>query len=836
MSGSSPKKLLRFLSSPLNYFFNSDYVLPLLIVCYVILLSAQINLHPFERYPGWDHFWSGGLQSNKILSLKNAITHFELPAIDPYTGFGWNVAGDHSSFWGLANLFILILPPDRVIILNQILALLLGAIGAYLFLNLFTHNKYISFAGGIFYVSTPFTISLFYYTSAGWGFYLIPLFLVLIHKLLEQSSTGKLFLFTFFSAFSIGFSNIYFLIYLSAVIFLYSFIAGYWYYRFALLDSLKKTFLLLSFSLLAGSFYIVPLLFNLMDIGVAVSAFKAAGIIPTNYIGLEGNFLQIFRELNGWDSLYLPIEGSALVLYIPAFFYFSILLALLFCDVLFKGKSRQLFLVLGLVILGLAMFFGSVIFYSPITAKLLPGIREAARGALRYHLNLIPFVGILAAFICFSALDALTDKKIKIGLYALIFIFSLLVDEYLFNILPLELERPYGSSNLIPVPIGNPLHLIPFLNLSFIVILIFISILKSLDKPEIKYPFQTIIVELTLVLSLLNISNYNEWFAGGQQGRQPPLTRNSYRWDSYLQRKECIDKIIPRSDPNYRTLYAGKGLEVDYDGRNRKLIAETEMHVADKEKVLFSYREFEHPYTGLMRGTFKSGGKAFYRSNILPPLSSEVSGNLDDIKLMGVKRIVSADAEISAEGIIYRGRCQTAEGPAGLAGHYQEGGIMYVYEITEPLGISFLIDNYKKMSQTDSLQTIFTKKEAPWLNNLVYLETDPIKTAPTNQNIPAGNAENRATITEETFNQVQIQVDASQEKYLVLSYIFRPGWKGYIDSKKTKIYRAYGGFMALKVPLGKHTVLFRYSAYDIYLGIFLTLAAFALSTVTKKIF
>lgn len=818
------------LSNPIIFFIS-------LLIFYVILLTLQINQLPFERYPEWDHFWVDVRTAGALYSLKHALANFELPALSPYLGFGWNLAGDHHSFWALPNILLTILSPRSVIILCQFIALLAGSIGAFIYLYRISSNAALSLFGGFTYVSIPFTISLSYYYSSAWGFFFIPIFLTLIHLILENPNRKNLMGFFLLSAFSIGLCDIYFLVVIAIVVPLYALLVGILYHRISFLPALKKSSFLLILCLLSGSFYIIPLLFNLMDMGTAVSAFKAAGIIPTNYIGLEYNFLQIFRELNGWESLYLPIEGSALILYIPAFFYFSILLALLFYDVLFKEKSRQLFLVLCLVILGSSMLFGSVIFYSPITAKLFPAIREAARGVLRLHLNLIPFVGILAAFICFSALDALTNKKIKFGLYALIFIFSLLIDEYLFNVLPLGVERPFGSSNLIPIPIGNPLHLIPFLNLSFIIILVLINILKSIDKPEIKYPFYTILVELMLFVSVLGVSNYNEWFATGQQGRQPPLTRNSYRWDSYLQRKECIDKIIPRSDPNYRTLFSGRGLLVDYDGRNRNLIAETELHVADKEKVLFSYREFEHPYTGLMRGTFKLGGKAFYRSNIMPPLSSEVPGNLNYIKLMGVKRIVSADAEISAEGITYRGSCRTAEGPAGTAGGYQEGGIMYVYEVTEPLGISFLVDSYKKVSQTDSLQTIFLKKETPWINNLVFLEKDPpVRVESSIKNIQAQDTENRALITQEKFNEVQIQFNAPHEKFLVLSYIFRPGWKGYIDSKKTKIYRAYGGFMALKVPAGKHKVVFRHTAYDIYLGHLFTLAAFIFSVFLKRLF
>ena len=102
---------------------NITYIF--LIVLYVILFTIQINLKPFERYCEWDHFWVDVRTAGMLVSLKQAVSNFELPCIDPHTGFGWNLAGNFYSFWTPSNFLILIFPPETVIILTQILFLIL---------------------------------------------------------------------------------------------------------------------------------------------------------------------------------------------------------------------------------------------------------------------------------------------------------------------------------------------------------------------------------------------------------------------------------------------------------------------------------------------------------------------------------------------------------------------------------------------------------------------------------------------------------------------------------------------------------------------------------------
>ncbi len=58
-----------------------------LIIFYVIVLTLHINLRPFERYPGWDHFWVDVRTAGRLYSFKHALANFEFPSIDPYSSF-----------------------------------------------------------------------------------------------------------------------------------------------------------------------------------------------------------------------------------------------------------------------------------------------------------------------------------------------------------------------------------------------------------------------------------------------------------------------------------------------------------------------------------------------------------------------------------------------------------------------------------------------------------------------------------------------------------------------------------------------------------------------------
>ena len=799
----------------------------ILITCYVSLFSFQLNQRPFERYPGWDHFWGDVLQAGKLIAHKHAASSFELPSINPYVNFGWNNLGDSSSpllFLSPPNLLILLFPPDIVIMIRTAIFLMLGGIGAFLYLNSLTRDKFLSFFGGLVFISIPIVISMYYYSPIMSTFYMIPFFLLLIHKILEQETIKKYLLFVALTVITMSSGDVFALIILPTVIGIYSLIIAYGYYHRGLFNSFKKASLLVFLVCLSCSFYIIPLYKNLQSISIAETSMREAGLslLPTG-LGVR-EFLSFFHQY-GFQSLYKPIEGSGLLLYIPAFFYFVIIFSLIFKRFVFKENPKQAVIPFTLILLGLMMFFISVLFYS------IPTLSNTGKGVLRYHINLIPFIILLAGFMCFASINNSKNKKIKIVIYALIVIFSLVIDLLLFDvriadapdtIFRMSSKNPlFESSNLIHINFFKDTWLfLPWLNLLFIILLFSNKFLRNIKENFTKNTLHKVFLIFAMILPLINISIHNELRL--QQANWQLLTRNPYRLNAYLERKACIDKITHRYDINYRTLYAGKGNIKPAYGRDFKLIAETELHVQDREKVLFSYRESTHPYTALMRSTFS---KYLRKSNLWPPLSSEISNNIDTIRLMGVKWVISADEEINNPNLIYKGECSSED----TALESREGGSMYIYELVNPLGIAFLVDNYKKVSLTDSLKTIYENKELPWKKNIVYLETDLTNEEEQSKKGLSDmvfDLDSKAEIKKETFNSIKINVSSPKEKYLVLSYVYRPNWKAYINSSEVKIYRAYGGFMAIKVPLGNNVVKLKYTPIELYSGLFLTLFAF----------
>jgi len=59
-------------------------------------------------------------------------------------------------------------------------------------------------------------------------------------------------------------------------------------------------------------------------------------------------------------------------------------------------------------------------------------------------------------------------------------------------------------------------------------------------------------------------------------------------------------------------------------------------------------------------------------------------------------------------------------------------------------------------------------------------------------------------------DQVEIEAFAQKDAWLLLLDSFYPGWKAELDSKPVEIFRADGFFRAVRIPAGKHQVIFSY--------------------------
>jgi uncharacterized membrane protein YfhO len=74
----------------------------------------------------------------------------------------------------------------------------------------------------------------------------------------------------------------------------------------------------------------------------------------------------------------------------------------------------------------------------------------------------------------------------------------------------------------------------------------------------------------------------------------------------------------------------------------------------------------------------------------------------------------------------------------------------------------------------------------------------------------------------ESNNRLDLQVKVPEDRLLVLSDTYYPGWKAFVDGKKTKIYRADYTFRAILLNAGTHLVEFVYDPMSFKLGALFT--------------
>jgi hypothetical protein len=96
---------------------------------------------------------------------------------------------------------------------------------------------------------------------------------------------------------------------------------------------------------------------------------------------------------------------------------------------------------------------------------------------------------------------------------------------------------------------------------------------------------------------------------------------------------------------------------------------------------------------------------------------------------------------------------------------------------------------------------------------LALVETDqPPALAP-------ASGQDTVTITSRGANRIALTTDTSAQRFLVLSEMYFPGWRAYVDGAETPIYRTNYLFRGVAVPAGQHTVTFEYRPASVVLGV-----------------
>jgi len=91
------------------------------------------------------------------------------------------------------------------------------------------------------------------------------------------------------------------------------------------------------------------------------------------------------------------------------------------------------------------------------------------------------------------------------------------------------------------------------------------------------------------------------------------------------------------------------------------------------------------------------------------------------------------------------------------------------------------------------------------------------------------SATGSANITSYRMNSISLDVDCSADGYLVMSEIYYPGWKAYVDGAERTIYRADWSLRATPLEAGSHKVEMKFEPDSFYRGIWISLGTIGLS-------
>jgi hypothetical protein len=164
-------------------------------------------------------------------------------------------------------------------------------------------------------------------------------------------------------------------------------------------------------------------------------------------------------------------------------------------------------------------------------------------------------------------------------------------------------------------------------------------------------------------------------------------------------------------------------------------------------------------------------------------------------------------------------------GPAIELVPWQRSATVVVYENPAALGRAFFVGASKvRLAPDDCVQAIQQPGFDPL--DVLLLEQRPTMTMP-GQQVGAGSVR----ISQYAPSDVQLRVTASVAGFVVLTDALYPGWAAYVDGMQVPILRGDCFFRAVAVPAGTHAVRFVYAPPSFRLGLCITLAAAAVSTV-----
>lgn len=149
-------------------------------------------------------------------------------------------------------------------------------------------------------------------------------------------------------------------------------------------------------------------------------------------------------------------------------------------------------------------------------------------------------------------------------------------------------------------------------------------------------------------------------------------------------------------------------------------------------------------------------------------------------------------------------------------------GDMRIYENKDVLPRAFVVTDHKVLRTEGEILAELTSEGFDPARYVILeqeAELHPASVAPT-----AG--ESRAIVEEYTPNEVTIEAEMSSHGFLVLSDLYYPGWKVFVDDVEQRIYKADHMFRAVQLEQGRHVVHFVFAPFSFKMGLGVTAVTF----------
>ncbi|MDD5224938.1 MAG: YfhO family protein [bacterium] len=140
---------------------------------------------------------------------------------------------------------------------------------------------------------------------------------------------------------------------------------------------------------------------------------------------------------------------------------------------------------------------------------------------------------------------------------------------------------------------------------------------------------------------------------------------------------------------------------------------------------------------------------------------------------------------------------------SGVEYHYPDRGFEKIHDTFPRAMIYYQARAY---SSQDQIIERWSNPDFP-AGQVLLIETGTEKAGPGSSSLESETAR----IVEYRNEKVTVEAEAKEAGWLLLLDTYYPGWKAEVDGNPVEIFRADGFFRAVKIPVGKHTVVFNYS-------------------------